>query len=48
MTKINCWELLIVDTIVSILVALGVLDSPVCDTKMRKLNKKHISETGYY
>ena len=32
----------------TILVALGVLDSPLCEIKMSTLNKQHINETGYY
>ena len=48
MTTVKGWESLFVDTKISILVALGVLDSPLCEIKMRKLNKQHISETGYY
>ena len=48
MTTINGWESLVVDTKISILVVLGVLDSPLCEIKMSKLNKQHISETGYY
>ena len=35
---INGWESLIVETKISILVALGVLDSPLCEIKMSKLN----------
>ena len=37
-----------VDSKSSFLVALGVLDSPLREIKMSKLNKQHISETGYY
>ena len=37
-----------ISTKISILVALGVLNSPLCEIKMSKLNKQHISETGYY
>ena len=48
MTTVNGWESLIVDTKVSILVALGVLDTPLFEIKMSKLNKQHISETGYH
>ena len=48
MLIVNGWESLVVDTKISILVALGVLDSPLCEMKMSKLNKQHISETGYY
>ena len=48
MTTVSGWESLVVDTKISILVALGILDSPMCEIKMSKLNKQHISETGYY
>ena len=48
MTTVNGWESLIVDTKVSILVALGVLDTPLFEIKMSKLNKQHISETEYH
>ena len=48
MTPVNSWESLVVATKISILVALGVLDSPLCEIKMSKLNKQHISEIGYY
>ena len=52
MTIVNSWESLIVDTKISMLVALGVLDLPLClrgcEIKMSKLNKQDISETGYY
>ena len=48
MTTVSGWESLAVDTKIYILVALGVLDSTLCKIKMRKLNKQHISETGYY
>ena len=48
MLIVNGWESLVVDTKISILVALGVLDSPLSEMKMSKLNKQHISETGYY
>ena len=48
MTTVNGWESLVVDTKISILVALGVLGSRLCEIKMSKLNKQHISETGYY
>ena len=47
-TTVNSWESLIVDTKIPILVTLGVLDSPLCEIKMSKLNKQHISETSYY
>ena len=39
MTTVNGWESLVVDTKISILVTLGVLDSPLSEIKMRKLNK---------
>ena len=48
MTTVNDQESLVVDTKISILVALGVLDLPLCETKMSKLNKQHIIDTGYY
>ena len=47
MTTVNDWRSLVVDAKISILVALGVLDSPLCEFKMSKLNKQHISKTGY-
>ena len=47
MTTVNGWESLIVDTKISILVGLGVLDSPLCEIKMSKLIKQHINQTGY-
>ena len=47
-TKVNDWESLNVDTKIPILFALGVLVSPPCEMKVRKLNKQHIRETGYY
>ena len=48
MATVKGWESLFVDTKISILVALAVLDSPLCEIKMCKLNKQHISETGCY
>ena len=48
MTTVNGWESLIVDTKVSILVALGVLDTPLFEIKMSKLNKQRIGETGHH
>ena len=39
MTTVSGWESLVVDTKISILVALGILDSPLCEIKMSKLNK---------
>ena len=39
MTTINSWELLVVDTKISILVALGVLDWHLCKIKRNKLSK---------
>ena len=47
MATVNGWEPLVVNTKISILVALGVLDSPQCEIKMKKLNKQRISEIGY-
>ena len=47
MITVKGWEGLVFGTQISILVALGVLDSPLREIKMRKLNKQHISETGY-
>ena len=38
----NGWESLTVDTKISILVALGVLDATLCEIKMSKLNKQYI------
>ena len=48
MTTVNGWVLLIADTKISILIALGVLDSPLCKIKISKLNKQQISKKGYY
>ena len=48
MTTYIGWESLVLDIKIFILVALGVLDFPLCEIKMSKLNKQHISETGYY
>ena len=48
MTTVNDWDSLVFDTKMTILVALGVLDSPLCEIKMSTLNKQHINETGYY
>ena len=48
MATVNRQEPLIVDTKISFFVALGALDSPLCEIKMSKLNKQHVSETGYY
>ena len=47
MTTGNDWEPLVVDTKISILVAFGVLNSPLPETKISKFNKQHISETEY-
>ena len=44
-TPVNSWESLVIDTKISILVAFGVLDLPLCEIK---INKLHISETGCY
>ena len=38
MATISGWESLFVETKISILVALGALDSPLCEIKMSKLN----------
>ena len=48
MTTVNDWDSLVFNTKMTILVALGVLDSPLCEIKMSTLNKQHINETGYY
>ena len=48
MTTVNGCESLVVETKISILVTLGVLDSSLCEIKMSRLNKQNISETGYY
>ena len=45
---VNGWESLFVDSKISILVTLGVPDSPLYEIKMSKLNKQHISQTEYY
>ena len=47
-TTVNGWESLIVDAKISILVALGVLDSPQREIKISQSNEQHISKTGYY
>ena len=39
MTAVNGWESFVVDTKISILIALGVLDLPLCEIKMSKLKK---------
>ena len=39
---------MVVDGENPILVALGALDSPLCEIKMTKLKKQHISETVYF
>ena len=39
MTTLNNWDLLNVDTKISILVTLGVLDLPLCEIKMKKVSK---------
>ena len=41
---VNGWEPLIVDTKISIIVVLYVLDSPLCEIKLSKLNEQNISE----
>ena len=38
-TTVNSWGSLVVNTKISILVALGVLDSPLYEIKMSKLKK---------
>ena len=48
MTVVNVFESLVVDIKTSSLVALGVLDLYLCEIKMSKLNKQHISKMGYY
>ena len=48
MSTVKDWESLVVDTKISILVALDVLDLPLCEIKMNKLGKQRISETGFY
>ena len=48
MTTVNSWEPLVVNTKISILLTLGVLDLPLCEIKTSILNKQYISETGYY
>ena len=47
MTIVNGWQSLVVCTKISILVALGVLHSPLREIKMSKLSKQHISDIGY-
>ena len=50
MTRVNGsqrWSL-VVDKKISILIALVVLDSPLCQINMSKSNKQRISQTGYY
>ena len=50
-TTVNNWESLIVDTKISNLNALGVLgvlELPLHEIKISKLNKQLIWETGYY
>ena len=44
----NGWVLLVEGTKISILVALGVIHSTLCEIKMRKLDKQHIREIEYY
>ena len=48
MATVKDSEPLFIDTKISISVALGVLDSPLCEIKMSKLIKQYTSETGYY
>ena len=45
-TMVNSCKSLIIDTKISILVALDVLDLLLCEIKTTKLNKQHISETA--
>ena len=47
MTNVNGLQLLIINTKISILIDLGVLDLPLCKIKLSKFNKQRISETGY-
>ena len=47
-TTVDGWQSLNIDTEISILVALGILDLTLCEIKMSKLNKQDIGETGYY
>ena len=44
MATVDSWVSLVVDTKISILVTLGVLDLPLCESKMSKSNKQHISQ----
>ena len=49
MTRVNGsqrWSL-VVDKKISILIALIVLDSPLCQINMSKSNTQRISQTGY-
>ena len=48
MKKVYRWDSLVVDTKISILVNLRVLDLPLCEIKVSRLKKQHISETEYY
>ena len=48
MKNVYRWESLVVDTKISILVNLRVLDLPLCEIKVSRLKKQHISETEYY
>ena len=48
MTTVNAWKSLVFETKIYILIALGVLDFPLCEIKTTKLNVQHTSETEYY
>ena len=48
MATVYGWESLIVGKKNLHLSCLDVLDPSLCEIKMSKLNKQHISETGYY
>ena len=47
-TVLYDWESLIVDIKIPLLVAVGILNWPLCVIKMSKLNEQRISETEYY
>ena len=47
-TTVSGWESLAAVTKKSILVPAGVLDSPLREIEMRKLNKHHISGSEFY
>ena len=48
MTTVNGWESLVVDTKIYILVALGVLDSPLCEIKMSKFCEIYLKMTQWW